>query len=756
MNLLRILPVIAAVATTTAGHVARTGGAALPGAPGGVGLEPHALGEALAGALDKTEAKADADIASEIVEGGYRIGLVLGPGRAIRPRNAAGAFTEPSTSDPDISFVGVVLREPRTKRFLPAADVKVILEYEGGNDVALDELIGPYPIYGKNLRLPAKGMRGISVVVGPPAYNRHAEMLSAFTGEGAARFELVEKKGSKKVPNYEVVDPKKPAPIASDWKIGDDLRQAAGEARAWQRDGDYAIGFVVEGPEPIWLWQGAKKAPSHCPPGPKDTNHVEAVVVHMASGLNVTEAAVGIRFWRRTSRSAPPEQHDYLLRPLLADFYHYGLTTEIPPGTWVVQIAVAPPATAAWGNDLHPPAPEDRVQAIFQHTREAPLTAVNAPGQQAVAFAARLDDAAAQYGNGDREGATKIVVDTFFAFEGSGLDAQLKARDTGAYKSLETNWIAVRAKMEAGEDPAAVTSAAAGVAATLRALAADAAAPQSGSSAFVQSFFVLLREGFEAILVLSLLVGVLRKTGKTEAVRLVYGGAAAAVVASILLAVVSAMIFRKVELGSAREAFEGFTLLASVVVLFFTSYWLLSRVEGKRWAMFVKHQIEGAIGSGRRFAIGSLAFLVVFREGAETVLFYAGLFASSHGATAQILGGIALATLGLIALFFATIVGGAKLPVRPFFAITGALLYLLAFKFAGDAFAELQASGLVGRAELSWIPKSSALQSWLGIYPTVQTSLAQGVLVFAVVAGIAWTIFSRPRGSESTGGAVAG
>jgi len=240
-------------------------------------------------------------------------------------------------------------------------------------------------------------------------------------------------------------------------------------------------------------------------------------------------------------------------------------------------------------------------------------------------------------------------------------------------------------------------------------------------------------------------------------VKLVWGGAAGGVAASLALAVVVAVIFREVAMGAAREAFEGFTLLFAVVVLFFTSYWLISRVEGRRWAAFMKEHVQAALGSGRRAAIATLAFLVVFREGAETVLFYAGLFASAHGATGAILGGIAVAAIALVAIFWVSIVAGASLPVRPFFAITGGLLYFLAFKFAGDGFAELQSAGLIAATRVAWLPSSTALASWFGFRPTVQTALAQGVLVLAVLAGLAWTFLSRPRESTTTtaGGAAA-
>jgi high-affinity iron transporter len=244
---------------------------------------------------------------------------------------------------------------------------------------------------------------------------------------------------------------------------------------------------------------------------------------------------------------------------------------------------------------------------------------------------------------------------------------------------------------------------------------------------------------------------VMRKTGRTEGLRILWAGSAAALVASLALAAGFLLVFSNMKEagGRTRETFEGVTMLVAVAVLFFTSFWLISRVEGRRWASFLKHQIEGAVTGGRRWAVASLAFLVVFREGAETVLLYASLFASSPGSSPAILAGIGVACVALVILFFASVRGSAVLPVRPFFAITGGLLYVLAFKLAGDAVFELQNAEVFPMTTVTWLPDSNVLRTWLGIYNSAESAALQGVLLLAVVAGLAWTLLKRPGGQAA-------
>ena len=717
-------------------------------------VDAAALSAELVKALEATVARADADISSEIEAGGYRIGLIIGPPRPFRARMASGRFFDPEPPDPELTFVGVVLREPRTKRFLPAATLRVNFEMEGGGEHLFYETAGPYPVYGENNRIPKPGtlrgpngiddLRAITVTVEPPAYSRHAEMLGSFTGTATARFEIAPKAGAKAAPWHEVKATVAPKPIASDWKIGNDLEQAIGESRQLARVGDFALGFIAEGPEPVWLWKGAEHPPECLAVQANQNTHLELLMVHVPTGVMVTGASVTYNFWRRPSPTAPREEKKYALRPLMAEFYHYGLTADVAPGEWNVTAHVLPPQIAsAWGEG---PVgiPEQRLATNFQFTREG--VAASGPAAEAARFAQRLGDAAAKYASGDHAGALTDTTETFFQFEGSSVDAKLRVSDPSSYKSLERDWIALRTKMQSHAPPDEITRDATAVGDRLVALVSVQGGVAGGAfgSAFIQSFLVLLREGFEAILVLGLLAAVLKKTGKTEGLRVLWSGAIAALGASALLAILFLALFSSVAGGQARETFEGVTMLIAVVVLFFTSFWLISRVEGRRWAMFLKHQIEGAVTGGRRWAIGSLAFLVVFREGAETVLLYASLFASAPGGRLAIFAGIAVASVALVILFFVSVRGGAVLPVRQFFGITGGLLYLLAFKLAGDGIAELQNAGVVSHTAVAWIPDSGALRSWLGVYPTAETAALQGALVLAVIVGLGWTFLKRP------------
>lgn len=714
------------------------------------GVDAGALADALVEALARTTAEADGEILSEIQNGGYRIGLVLGPARVVRARAPGGRFITGSAPDPEQTFVGVVLREPRTKRFLPAARVTAILEFEGGGDVELPELVGAYPMYGANLQIPKDELRGVTIKVGPPAYNRHAEMLAAFTGEGVARFEVRAQAPSKNAFALAVKDPQPPAPVAEDWTLGDDLRQAVGEARGIARAGEFLVGFIAEGPEPIWLWQGEGNAPEHCAIREADTNHLETIVIHEPTGLMVTGANVVQRF------TGISEKTEFALRPLLAEFYHYGLTAPVPPGDWTVEVLVDPPrGVAAWGRGALA-SPERRLLASFSFTRE--VEGGGSISDEARGFADRLALAAKTYGEGRKEEGLAEATDAFFAFEGSRLDARLRVSDPSAYGAVESEWIALRARMEKGARPTEVGLAARSIGDRLVTLAASLeAAPAGGASRFVQSLVILLREGFEAILVIGLLVAVLRRTRREDAVRQVYGGAIAALVASAALGGAAVLLLRNMEsFGAVREGFEGVVILLSVVVLFFASYWLISRVEGRRWANFVKHQLEEAVSGKRRYAIVALAFLVVFREGAETVLMYAALFASSPGGIGAILAGMGVAVAALVALFWAFVIAGRNLPVRPFFAVSGVLLYVLAFKFAGDGIMELQAAGWVPATAVEAVPASAALQAWLGIRPTVESLAAQGILLVAVLLGLAWTFLRRPAAPAPASDVAAG
>ena len=252
----------------------------------------------------------------------------------------------------------------------------------------------------------------------------------------------------------------------------------------------------------------------------------------------------------------------------------------------------------------------------------------------------------------------------------------------------------------------------------------------SGSEAFMQSFLIILREGFEAILVVGAVVAFLLKTGHRERLRSIWVGVVLALLASAATAVVLRTILAAIP--ASQEIIEGVTLLVAVCVLFSVSYWLISRVEAAKWQQFIREKVNDALSHGGGRALAFVAFLAVYREGAETALFYQALFNGSSQTVMPISLGIVAGFAALAIIFTLFYRYGVRIPLRPFFSVTSVLLYFMAFVFAGKGINELQEGGAV---PMSVIPGLGTVDA-LGLYPTWQTVTAQllliGLFVFAL------------------------
>jgi high-affinity iron transporter len=170
-------------------------------------------------------------------------------------------------------------------------------------------------------------------------------------------------------------------------------------------------------------------------------------------------------------------------------------------------------------------------------------------------------------------------------------------------------------------------------------------------------------------------------------------------------------------------------------------------MEVARWNRFVKEQVSEAVSGGSTLALASVAFLAVYREGFETVLFYKALFlAGGAGAFGPIVAGIAVGGIILTAVYIGIERFGVRLPLRPFFAVTSAFLYYMAFVFAGKGVAELQGGGYV--SVTPFIPEIRL--PTLGIYSTWETLGVQLFLVLAFVLGLVWAFFIEPRRLQVT------
>ncbi len=331
--------------------------------------------------------------------------------------------------------------------------------------------------------------------------------------------------------------------------------------------------------------------------------------------------------------------------------------------------------------------------------------------------------------------ARQVAFDAYLVFE--QVEREVRAKDAGLAGEAEAAFAALRESAVTG-GPAleSANRTLAGVLERAERVVGDRLSPLN---LFVQSLILLLREGLEAILVIGALLTFLVKVGAGRRRRDIHIGVGAAIGASLLTAVVIETVFR---LTPARqELLEGLTMAAAAAMLFYVSYWLLTKIEVAKWNAFVKSRVQDAVTSGSALALAAVAFLAVYREGFETVLFYKALIVSGGGASiAPVLAGMALGAVVLAITYVAISRFGVRLPLKPFFAVTSAFLYYMAFVFAGKAVAELQEGGLVATTFVAGGPRLPAM----GIYPTVESLGAQGVLVGLAAVAMGWIFVVGP------------
>lgn len=245
------------------------------------------------------------------------------------------------------------------------------------------------------------------------------------------------------------------------------------------------------------------------------------------------------------------------------------------------------------------------------------------------------------------------------------------------------------------------------------------------SSAFIQSAVILLREGLEAMLVIAALAAYLTKAGGGHRVKSLYAGALAAVGVSI----VAAWLFAMLNAGQHSDLMEGVIILFAAGLMLYVSGWLMVKQDPQGWKEYLAAKADNALAQDTAWAVAALAFLAVFREGAETVLFINALATTEGGWSIGLFGGLAVATLGLAVLFYFINLIAQKIPLRPLFIITSAFLFAMAIKFIGEAVQEFQEQSILPFtqvADADWL-------SAIGLNPTVEAlSLQLLVILFAL------------------------
>lgn len=273
----------------------------------------------------------------------------------------------------------------------------------------------------------------------------------------------------------------------------------------------------------------------------------------------------------------------------------------------------------------------------------------------------------------------------------------------------------------------------------------DAAAldgPDSGWITFFSVFGMTLREGLEAILVLGAIVAYLVKTDKKRHLKSVYIGAVLGVVFSILLAILFEYLAQTIgDIGSGvgQEIFEGIAMFIAVIVLFHVSNWMLSKSEAEAWSRYIKDKVSDSVSRGNVMALSFSAFIAVAREGAELILFFQAMRNNIASDPAQLWSGLLVATLVLAAVYVLVTKFSVKLPLKPFFIATSALMFVMCVSFLGKGVFELQEAGVIGRTMIEGFPDAAWLE-WFGIYGRWENLVPQMILIVVTIVSSAMHI----------------
>ncbi|MBU0795314.1 MAG: FTR1 family protein, partial [Alphaproteobacteria bacterium] len=221
----------------------------------------------------------------------------------------------------------------------------------------------------------------------------------------------------------------------------------------------------------------------------------------------------------------------------------------------------------------------------------------------------------------------------------------------------------------------------------------------------------------------------LRKAGRTEVLPYVHAGTGVALLAGI--ATWGAATYLINISGASRELTEGIAALFAAAVLLFVGIWMHGKSQAGAWQKYVQEQIGAALSRRSAWFLFLLAFVVVYREVFETILFYVALW--SQGSGHAVIAGAATAIAALAVIAWLMLRYSRKLPIGTFFTVSAALMAILAVMLTGKGIAALQEANQMS-AVLLQLPRFE----WIGFYPTLQGLVAQLACTLALVAGYAY------------------
>ena len=347
--------------------------------------------------------------------------------------------------------------------------------------------------------------------------------------------------------------------------------------------------------------------------------------------------------------------------------------------------------------------------------------------------------------DGDREQAYEVARTAYldhFEF----VEIPLRLRDPNLVLDLEFKFADLRDSIQAGAPIGEIESTEREIQTGLDDVERELSDPgfAAPAVAFGFSFSILFREGLEAVLLVAILLGSLEAARAANFRRPLAWGVAAAVGATALTFALTATVIELAPVD--RELLEAGAALLAVVVLFAVTFWLVSRLEQRRWMEFMRSRVSAAVTAGGAAAFAGLGFTAVYREGFETVLFYQALTLFAEGLVLWVALGAAAAVVALGAIGYAVFGLGRKLPIRPMLIAGASVLLALSVAFAGNAVRSLQSIDAIAATPIEgeWARLPIFIAELTGIHPTVEGIVTQAALLSVYVLGAAYMFVIRP------------
>lgn len=380
----------------------------------------------------------------------------------------------------------------------------------------------------------------------------------------------------------------------------------------------------------------------------------------------------------------------------------------------------------------------DKAAAVTAYLRSNPeaVSGASARPNTSLQFAReRLRESLAAAERGDRAEASRLALSAYLdGFE--HVETMLAMRDGALMGRVEQAMSGFRQAIGRGESEAQLRERLFELEAMLDEAEA-ALAPEAASSVatFLGSFAILLREGLEALLVVIAMIAFLRKADRPDAMRYVHGGWIAALVAggaTWLLATYALTIS-----GKNRELAEGFGALLAALILLSVGVWMHGKSQADEWRRYIARKMQGALSRGSAWFLFGLAFIVVYREAFETILFYAALWTADNGPI--LLAGALTAVAVLAAIAWLMLRLSRTLPITQFFRYSAILIAILAVVIAGKGIGALQEAGTIGITPLAVVPRMPVI----GLFPTLEAVGTQLLMIAALTFG--FRAAARPR-----------